>query len=201
VDAFVKTYGFLSQLYNYDDTDIEKHFLFFKFLSRLIRDSGSAPSIDLSEVELVAYAIRKDSDAELDLNDGAALPPLTGVGGGVPHDPEMAALAEVVHKLNAMFDIDGVTDVDVRNIVIWVRDKTMENSGVVAQAAENTRDQFLESNLLKQTALQALIDSGKNAEILSEQFLESEERLGQLIAAVGALIYGKLNSPPPGAAL
>lgn len=193
VDAFVKTYGFLSQLYNYDDTDVEKHFLFFKFFSRLIRDTGSAPSIDLSEVELVAYAIRKDSDSELNLDDGAALPPLTGVGGGVPHDPEMAALAEIVHKLNAMFDIDGVTETDTRNIVVWVTEKAMENDIVRAQASKNSRDQFLESNQLKETVLEALVNARNNAEALSSEFLESREKIDQLTQAVGALIHGKLS--------
>lgn len=190
----MKTYGFLSQLYNYDDTDVEKHFLFFKFFSRLIRDTGRAPTIDLSEVELVAYAIRKDSDAALDLDDGAALPPLTGVGGGVPHDPEMAALSEIVHKLNAMFDIEGVTEADTRSIVVWVTEKAMENDTVKTQAAKNTRDQFLESNQLKETVLEALVNARSNAEALSAEFLESKEKIDKLTEAVGELIHLRSNS-------
>jgi len=193
VDGFVKTYGFLSQLYNYDDTDVEKHFLFFKFFSRLIRDTGSAPTIDLSEVELVAYAIRKDSDGALDLDDGKALGPLTAVGGGVPRDPEMVALAEIVDKLNSMFDIDGVTEADTRNIVIWVMDKAMENEIVKTQAAKNTRDQFLESNQLKESVLEALVNARTNAEALSAEFLESKEKIDQLTQAVGELIHRKLS--------
>jgi type I restriction enzyme R subunit len=193
VESFLKTHGFLSQLYNYEDTDVEKHYLFFKFLSREIHDAGRTAKIDVSEVELVAYAIRKDKEAKLELDDGSPLQPLTGVGGGVPHDQELAALAEAVQKLNAMFDLEGVTESDTRNIVVWVTDKAMENDTVKTQASKNTRDQFLESNQLRETVLEALVAARSNAEALSAEFLESKQKIDRLTEAVGELLHLRVN--------
>jgi type I restriction enzyme R subunit len=192
VDSFLKTYGFLSQLYNYEDTDLEKHYLFFKFFSREIRDHGRSSSVDVSEVELVAYAIRKDKEAKLQLDDGSPLQPLSGVGGGVPHDPEMAALAEAVQKLNAMFDLEGVTEADTRNIVVWVTDKAMENDTVKTQASKNTRDQFLESSSLRTTVLEALVGAQDSLEGITKAVLGDEQKVATFIRLVGELVYKKV---------
>jgi len=194
VDAFVKTYAFLSQLYNYQDTDLEKHFLFFKFLSKEIRETGRISKIDVSEVELVAYAIRKERDADLKLMEGAQLDPVTAVGGGVPKDPELALLKEAIAKLNALFEIEGVTENDARNILVWVADKAMENAIVVNQAHENSRDRFLESKQLKDAVLEALVNARGNADLMSSELLSDKQKIDVLTNLVGELLHARLNS-------
>jgi type I restriction enzyme R subunit len=194
VDAFVKTYGFLSQLYNYQDTDLEKHFLFFKFLSKEIRETGRISKIDVSEVELVAYAIRKERDANLKLLEGAQLDPVTAVGGGAPKDPELALLREAVAKLNALFEIEGVTENDARNILVWVADKAMENAIVVNQAHENSRDRFLESKQLKDAVLEALVNARGNADLMSSELLSDKQKIDVLTNLVGELLHARLNA-------
>ena len=194
VDAFVKTYAFLSQLYNYQDTDLEKHFLFFKFLSKEIRETGRVSKIDVSEVELVAYAIRKERDADLKLMEGAQLDPVTALGGGVPKDPELALLKEAIAKLNALFEIEGVTENDARNILVWVADKAMENAIVVNQAHENSRDRFLESKQLKDAVLEALVNARGNADLMSSELLSDKQKIDVLTNLVGELLHARLNS-------
>jgi type I restriction enzyme R subunit len=194
VDAFVKTYAFLSQLYNYEDTDLEKHFLFFKFLSKEIRETGRISKIDVSEVELVAYAIRKERGADLKLMEGAQLDPVTAVGGGVPKDPELALLKEAIAKLNALFEIEGVTENDSRNILVWVADKAMENAIVVNQAHENSRDRFLESKQLKDAVLEALVNARGNADLMSSELLSDKQKIDVLTNLVGELLHARLNA-------
>jgi type I restriction enzyme R subunit len=194
VDAFVKTYGFLSQLYNYADTDLEKHYLFFKFLAKEIRETGRRANIDLSEVELVAYAIRKEREADMKLTEGKQLDPIQDVGGGLPRDPQLALLKEAVEKLNALFEIEGVNENDIRNILIWVADKAMENATVVTQAHENTKDRFLESKQLKDVVLEALVNARSNADQMSNELLSDKKKIDVLTDLVGALLHLRINS-------
>lgn len=194
VDAYVKTYGFLSQLYNYADTDLEKHYLFFKFLAKEIRETGRMSKIDLSEIELVAYAIRKEHEADMKLKEGKQLDPIQDVGGGLPRDPQLALLKEAVEKLNALFEIEGVNENDIRNILVWVADKAMENATVVNQAHENTKDRFLESKQLKDAVLEALVDARSNADLMSSELLSDKKKIDVLTNLVGALLHMRVNS-------
>jgi type I restriction enzyme R subunit len=194
VDSFVKTYGFLSQLYNYGNTDLEKHYLFFKFLAREIRETGRLSKVDVSEVALVAYAIRKEREAEIRLTEGKPLDPIEDVGGGVPRDPELALLKEAIAKLNALFEIDGVNENDARNILVWVADKAMENSTVVNQAQENSKDRFLESKQLKDVVLEALVNARTNADLMSSELLSDREKIDVLTNLVGELLHVRINA-------
>lgn len=194
VETFVKTYGFLSQLYNYQDTDLEKHFLFFKFLSKEIRETGRASKIDVSEVELVAYAIRKEREADIKLVEGAQLDPSTEVGGGLPKDPQLALLKEAIARLNSLFQIEGVTESDARNILVWVADKAMESSIVVNQAHENSRDRFLESKQLKDVVLEALVNARSNADLMSAELLSDRQKIDVLTNLVGELLHARINA-------
>lgn len=194
VDSFVKTYGFLSQLYNYADTDLEKHYLFFKFLAKEIREQGRLSKVDLSEVELVAFAIRKEREAELKLVEGKPLDPIKDLGGGLPKDPELLLLKEAVEKLNALFELDGVNENDSRNILVWVADKAMENSIVVNQAHENSKDRFLESKQLKDVVLEALVSARSNADSMSSELLNDRQKIDVLTNLVGELLHMRLNN-------
>lgn len=195
VESFVKTYGFLSQLYNYADTDLEKHYLFLKFLAKEIRDTGRMSKIDISEVELVAYAIRREREAEIQLTEGKPLDPITDIGGGVPRDPELALLKEAIAKLNALFEIDGVNESDARNILVWVADKAMENNTVLNQAQENSKDRFLESKQLKDVVLEALVNARSNADLMSAELLSDKEKIDVLTNLVGELLHLRVNAP------
>lgn len=194
VDSFVKTYGFLSQLYNYADTDLEKHYLFFNFLAKEIRETGRLSKVDLSEVALVAYTIRKEHDADIKLTEGKQLDPIKDIGGGIPKDPELALLKEAIAKLNALFEIDGVNENDARNILVWIADKAMENSTVVNQAQENSRDRFLESKQLKDVVLEALVNARNNADAISSELLSDRQKIEVLTGLVGELLHVRLNA-------
>lgn len=194
VDAFVKTYGFLSQIYNYADTDLEKHYLFFKFFAREIRETGRLSKIDISAVALVAYAIRKEREAEIKLTEGKPLDPIQDVGGGVPRDPELALLKEAIAKLNSLFEIDGVNENDARNILVWVADKAMENTIVVSQAQENSKDRFLESKQLKDVVLEALVNARSNADLMSSELLSDRDKIEVLTNLVGELLHVRINA-------
>ena len=112
----------------------------------------------------------------------------------MPKDPELALLKEAIAKLNALFEIEGVTENDARNILVWVADKAMENAIVVNQAHENSRDRFLESKQLKDAVLEALVNARGNADLMSSELLSDKQKIDVLTNLVGELLHARLNS-------
>jgi type I restriction enzyme R subunit len=159
-----------------------------------IRETGRRSKIDVSKVELVAYAIRKEREAEIKLTEGETLEPDNYGGRGLPRDPELALLVEAIAKLNSLFEIDGANENDARNILIWVADKAMENATVINQAQENSRDRFLESKQLKDVVLEALVSARNNADLISSELLSDRQKIDVLTNLVGELLHSRINS-------
>jgi type I restriction enzyme R subunit len=195
VESFIKAYGFLSQLYNYEDTELEKHFIFLKFLSREIRDSRRRSEIDLSGVSLNAFGIKKGSTINLQLTeDGGTIAPTVSSGGGVPVDPEMALLSQAVARLNDLFESDLISGSDTRAFVIWISEKASENATLKTQAKANSLDQFLASPDLQKTLIETVVSVTGNAKVMANDLLSDTEKIGLLTRLVGELLHTKLNA-------
>jgi type I restriction enzyme R subunit len=195
VESFIKAYGFLSQLYNYEDTELEKHFIFLKFLSREIRDSRRRSEIDLSGVSLNAFGIKKGSTINLQLTeDEGTIAPTVSSGGGVPVDPEMALLSQAVARLNDLFESDLISGSDTRAFVIWISEKASENATLKTQAKANSLDQFLASPDLQKTLIETVVSVTGNAKVMANDLLSDTEKIGLLTRLVGELLHTKLNA-------
>jgi type I restriction enzyme R subunit len=82
--AYVRLYSFLSQIFDYGNTDIEKRFLFFKRLIPLLDFGRERDAVDLSKVVLTHHTLKDQGKQPMGLNqDGSyKLPPLDAVGSG-----------------------------------------------------------------------------------------------------------------------
>src|SRR6185503_10224983 len=82
--AFVRLYSFLSQIFDYGNTDIEKRFLFFKRLIPLLDFGRERDTVDLSKVVLTHHTLKDQGKQPMRLNqDGTfKLPPMDSVGSG-----------------------------------------------------------------------------------------------------------------------
>ena len=197
VESFIKAYSFLSQLYNYGDTDIEKTYIFLKLLIRLIRGGVDSQSIDLSKVELKALGIKKGELAKLALVDQetVALQPGNNAGTGQPHDPVLIALAEAVEQLNTLWDDETFTTADASGLALWVAGKAAEQSLIRGQADANPLDQFLESPDLQEAMMAALIGSASNFEEMKKNVLANDHNIAKFTKIIGRLAYFLANNP------
>jgi type I restriction enzyme, R subunit len=193
LDAFTKTYDFLSQLYNYGDTDLEKKAIFCRLLAREVRSTNRNDSIDLSGVELTKLGFKKNDPVALNLTGEAAeLKPLTDVGSGKAHDPLMASLREAIEKMNTLFDGD-FTPGDYEVLVNAVTTKAAEDDKIKKQATSgNTLEQFLESPDLKTALLTALLTSSDNLKAMGDEVLGDDQKLARLVKIIGTVLHKKL---------
>ncbi|MGL5016920.1 MAG: type I restriction endonuclease subunit R [Luteolibacter sp.] len=145
--AFVRLYTFLSQIFDYGNTDIEKRAIFFKRLLPLLEFGREREGIDLSKVVLTHHHLKNLGKRVLPLNEGETpkLDPLSETGSGSVQEKEKIYMGELIAKLNELFGGD-TTDRDqlvYANHVI--RGKLLESPTLRQQAVNNTKEQFANS--------------------------------------------------------
>lgn len=110
--AFVRLYTFLSQIFDYGNTAIEKRAMFYKRLIPLLEFGREREGIDLSKVKLTHHTLRSRGLAPMSLAAGEKplLYPVTEAGSGSVQEKERAYLTAIIEKLNTLFDGDLTDD-------------------------------------------------------------------------------------------
>ncbi len=175
--VFQRVYSFLSQIFDYRNTDIEKRAIFYRRLVPLLDFGRERDEVDLSKVMLTHHKLKSLGKRTLILGTGEAdkLDPLTDPGSGGIHDKQKALLSEIVEKVNELFEGEGLTDDDklvyVNNVL---KGKLLESETLVQQASNNTKEQFASSPDLSGMILFAIMDALDAHQTMSKQALDSE---------------------------
>ncbi len=198
MSVFQRMYAFLSQIFDYGNTAIEKRFIFYKRLLPLLEFGREREGIDLSRVILTHHNLKDQGKRNVPLGEGEGpkLNPLTESGGGSVQEKEKARLAEIITKVNDLFEGDLTEDdrlVYVNNVI---KGKLLESVILVQQAANNTKEQFANSPDLSNELLNAIMDALAAHNTMSKQALESERvRSGLREILLGpAQLYEALRS-------
>jgi type I restriction enzyme R subunit len=201
--AFVRLYAFLSQIFDYGNTDIEKRSIFFRRLVPLLDFGREREGVDLSKVVLTHHKLKSKGKQTLDLTDGESpkLKPVTETGGGTQRDPDKALLSEIIAKVNDLFEGE-LTDDDKLVYVNHVKTKLMESEILRQQAANNSKQQFASSPDLPNELMNAIIGAFEAHGKMSTQALNSDKvRLGLLDILLGpAKLYKDLRKQGDGEA-
>lgn len=195
--AFLRLYSFLSQIFDFGTTGIEARSIFYRRLIPLLEFGRERDDVDLSKVKLTHHRLIDQGKTSLAMTSGGEkLHPITESGSGKVQDKEKALLAEIVERLNDLFQ-GAVTDADqlvyVNNVI---KGKLLENAVLVQQAMGNGKGQFANSPTLDSALTTAIIDAMDAHGVMSKQALESEAvRKGILEALLGpGRLYEALRS-------
>lgn len=173
--AFVRLYAFLSQVFDYANTDIEKRFIFYKRLIPLLEFGRERDTVDLSKVVLTHHTLRSGGRQPLDLAKGDAykLAPMDAVGSGSVQDKQQAYLAEIIEKVNGLFE--GLLTDDDQLVYVngVIKGKLLENPTLVQQAGSNSKEQFANSPDLNDALMHAIMDALEAHTTMSTQALGS----------------------------
>jgi type I restriction enzyme, R subunit len=175
--AYVRLYAFLSQMFDYGNTEIEKRFLFYKRLIPLLEFGRERDEVDLSKVVLTHHTLRRGAAQPMYPGQGESLklPPIDAAGSGHVQDKQHALLAEIIEKVNGLFE-GQLTDEDQLVYVNGVlKGKLLENQTLVNQAASNSKEQFANSPDLKDALMHAIMDALDAHTLMSSQALGSEQ--------------------------
>ncbi|HYH94914.1 type I restriction endonuclease subunit R [Hyalangium sp.] len=174
--AYLRLYTFLSQIFDYGSTSIEKRALFYKRLVPLLEFGREREAIDLSKVKLTHHTLKGHGKASMVLEAGEKplLYPLTETGGGSVQERERARLNEIIEKVNTLFEGE-LSDQDklvyVNNVLMG---KLLESPTLAQQAANNTKEQFANSPDLQSEIMNAIISALDAHTLMSTQALNSD---------------------------
>ncbi len=177
VGAFLRAYSFLAQIFDYGNTDIEKRAIFYKRLLPLLDFGREREGVDLSKVILTHHGLRNLGKQSLALVDGEypKLEPLTETGGHEIRDPLKERLAEIIARVNDLFEGELTDDDKLVYVNNVIKGKLLESGILVQQAANNTKEQFANSPDLGNALMNAIIDAFAAHTTMSKQALDSEK--------------------------
>ena len=174
--TFVRLYAFLSQIFDYGNTDIEKRFLFYKRLIPLLEFGRERDTVDLSKVVLTHHNLRNTGKRALDLKQGETpkLPAMDEIGTGAVQDKDRVLLDEIIQKVNGLFEGELTDDDQLVYVNGVIKGKLLENEMLVQQAASNSKEQFSNSPDLVKAITDAIIDAFDAHTKMSTQALGSQ---------------------------
>jgi type I restriction enzyme R subunit len=173
--AYIRLYTFLSQIFDYGNTAVEKRSIFYRRLLPLLEFGREREAIDLSKLTLTHHHLKNLGVRGLPLGGGAnpKLDPITESGSGSVQEKEKARLDEIIQKVNTLFEGE-LTDQDklvyVNNVI---KGKLLESGTLQQQAANNTKEQFANSPDLKAELLNAIMGALDAHNLMSTQALNS----------------------------
>jgi len=181
--AYLRLYTFLSQIFDYASTGIEKRALFYKRLLPLLEFGREREAIDLSKVKLTHHTLKAHGKATMQLAAGEKplLYPLVETGGGSVQEKERARLHEIIEKVNTLFE----GELSEQDKLVYVNDvlmgRLLESTTLVQQAANNTQEQFANSPDLRSELKDAIMGALDAHTLMSTQALNSEAVLSGLL--------------------
>lgn len=108
INSFKNLYSFLSQVIPYQDSDLEKHFVFYRHLSAKLPHRKSTPNYSFDDtIRLEYYRLQKISEGSISLKEGTPykLDGPTDVGTAMVREPEVP-LSKLVDIINERFGTD-----------------------------------------------------------------------------------------------
>jgi type I restriction enzyme R subunit len=142
LQAFQNLYGFLSQVIPYQDSDLERLYVFVRHLATKLprRSTGAVYQFD-DEVKLEYYRLQKISEGSITLKDGDAqkLDGPSEIGSGALHE-QAVPLSQLIDVVNERFgtDFNQADQLFFDQIV----EAAMGDDGLRRAAAVNPGDKF-----------------------------------------------------------
>lgn len=195
--TFVRFYEFMSQIVDYDDTDLEKLSLYARNLRPMLREALlDEDEIDLDNVVLSHYRVAKIRQQDLLLKQNTGeykLEPGEGLGTAKPHDEKEEFLSQIISRLNEIFVADQLSDKDMVNYAYTIRDKVSENDIVMKQIENNSPEQALLGDFSKAID-DAILESNSAHQNQMIQLLSDPKKAASFARVVfDLLVSGKSN--------
>ncbi|WP_344209259.1 type I restriction endonuclease subunit R [Kribbella sancticallisti] len=134
---YVRKYGFLSQVIQYTDAELERLYLFGKHLLNRL-PARQNPALDIGEVDLTHLRVSKtgEHDVGLEPEGEQELPGFDEGGGGIVKDPKTALLSELIDDFNNRYGL-GLSEADKlmyeERVVAAVEDPDLQQAAIASR--------------------------------------------------------------------
>jgi type I restriction enzyme R subunit len=134
-----RKYAFISQIISFEDTTLEKLYIFLRFLiKKLPAEKNALPVEVLESIDMESYKVVKKKQGKIELeNEQGELYPMSSGGGMIVKDEE-SALSKIIKDVNDRFGTN-FTDGD-RVILNNLSSKLMENKILEGSIKNNSKE-------------------------------------------------------------
>ncbi len=187
LQSFVRFYGFLSQIIDWQDLELEKLYAYGRYLLTKLpfRDGGGGLNLD-DDVALASYRTEKtfEGSAALAQGETATIYGATDVGTGNVHE-EFAPLSEIIEVINERFGTDWTPE--DRLLFEQIAGDMVADEKLASQARANSRDQFKE--VFEPAVMRAFVNrKGRNEKMIGD-FMSNPEMRAVIIGALLEDVY------------
>lgn len=174
--VFLRLYTFLSQIFDYGNTAIEKRAIFYKHLLPLLEFDREREGIDLSKVVMTHHNLKNLGKRTLVLSEGETpkLEPIAEAGSGRVQEKEKVYMGEIIEKLNDLFGSDTTDQDQLVYVNHVIKGKLLESEVLIQQAASNSKEQFAASPDIDRELANAIIEALDAHTAMSTKALNSE---------------------------
>jgi type I restriction enzyme R subunit len=134
-----KGYTFLSQIFDYGNTAVEKWAIFSERLLRLLDFDRERPRIDRSKVVLTHRRLKSQGRRPMPLNEGGAptLDPFNEAGSRAVREKTETYMRELIEQLNALFGAETTDRGQFAPVNLVIKGKLLESAMLRQQAKNN----------------------------------------------------------------
>jgi len=191
--SFTRLYSFLSQIVSFHDADLERLYVFGRFLLLKLPHRDDSGAVDLGDdVALQYYRLAKTSDGDIELGlDGGTLTGPTDVGTGGGYESVKEHLSTIIGILNEKFGTD-FTAADQLTFD-QIEEELVANNDLAQQAQANSIDNY--SYGFDEAFIDAVIDRKSQNEEIFTRILDDDAFAKAVRGALLAKVYHRQNTP------
>lgn len=196
--TFVRLYDFLSQIIDYENTDLEALREFGKgLLPWLNRESVDEP-VDLSNVDMNQLRVYRIQQRELDLaaaekggEYSKQIDPVDEAGQGLPKPGDRERISAILEQINEliMARLPGeINNADGRNFIQHTADRLANDPDVRENAEANSLDQFKVGRFMDRL-FPAIQENMASNEKIARVLIDDEEVQKQVANLLSEMVY------------
>ena len=139
IHSFNRTYSFVIQVARMFDKDMQKLYVFTKFLSKVLPKDGGE-KVNLNDVLLLEYyKLQKTADGKITLENTEGLIPPVKDGGAAGSNKEKDTLSEIIDKFNKKF---GTSFTEQDKVLAQLKADMMKDPQIVNSAKTGNKTVF-----------------------------------------------------------
>ncbi|WP_129360322.1 type I restriction endonuclease subunit R [Rothia uropygioeca] len=195
--SFLNFYDFMTQVVDYEDTELAKKAVYIRLLAPHLRETEVSENVDLSDVELTRLQLVEEQPVDIDISGGGIVTGTTAVATGEPRDSKRVALLEVVRELSNML---GESEETTEGALATIIAKLGEDETLVRQAHSNSQSQFEESPDLQAGTDEAVLGAGDVLGRFGEIIFAGDRHAERARQLIGRAFYRSQTegNPPQG---
>jgi type I restriction enzyme, R subunit len=149
IQSYIRLYGYITQIMTFTDLELEKLYIFVKYLNKKLPKKNKPDVIDIiNSIDLESFRIQQTFSGKIDLEDGEKGGKLKGIDLGRSHGidpPELDFLSEIINQINEVYgtEISEQDRLDLETMKSKVvTDESLQKVMVGDNSETNKRQKF-----------------------------------------------------------